>query len=268
MRSAMLEAITLTTESAGPAAPALPVVWTSAQWVAYFRHNLAHLLPIPWERIAISPQEYDDVIASLRSWQIGETSDGSHLLRTAQRYAEKANDPAFVDAIKLFIGEEQRHGETLGRFLDSVSVPRKTRDWGELLFRTCRHALLRVESNASVIVMVEVHAMLYYAAVRRATSSPVLRQVCSQLLRDEVPHIRFQCERLAMLHRGRNRVFRAVTLGTHRAFFTTLTLAVWFGHGRTLRAGGLTFRRYWRNAWTQMGKAWRLMDPRTYSWPT
>ena len=60
---------------------------------------------------------------------------------------------------------------------------------------------------------------------------------------------------------------RGVTLGLHRAFFVALTLAVWLGHGPALRAGGLTFRRFWRNAWTQMGKAWRTMDPRAYSWP-
>lgn len=268
MRSAMLEALTLTTESPAPDAPPKPVVRTSAEWVAYFRRNAANLLPIPWERgRAVSQRERDEVIASLRSWQIGETSDGTHMIKTAERYAAGARDPDFVEAIRLFVAEEQRHGETLGRFLDSIDVPRKTRDWGEFLFRTCRHALTRLETNASVIVMVEVHALLYYAAVRRATSSPVLRQVCNQLLRDEIPHIRFQCERLAILHRGRKPVLRAATVGAHRAFFTALTLAVWLGHRRALRAGGLTFGRFWRRAWVRMGTVWRAMDPRGYEWP-
>ena len=39
MRSAMLEALTLTDGKHRRAARALPAVWTSAEWVAYFRAN-------------------------------------------------------------------------------------------------------------------------------------------------------------------------------------------------------------------------------------
>jgi hypothetical protein len=94
----------------------------------------------------------------------------------------------------------------------------------------------------------------------------VLRRVCEQILADEVPHIRFQCERLAVLHRGRSRVPRAATAAVHRAFFAAITLAVWVGHRRALRAGGYTFGRFWRAAWAKMRRAWRAMDPAAYRW--
>jgi hypothetical protein len=114
--------------------------------------------------------------------------------------------------------------------------------------------------------MVETHALLYYAAVRRATGSGVLRAVCGRILADEVPHIRFQCERLAILHRRRPRVQLAATMAMHRVFFAAITLLIWCGHRRALRAGGYTFRGFWRAAWRKMRHAWRLMDPRRYRW--
>lgn len=269
MRSAMMEALSLRTESTAPDATALPVVRTALEWVAYFRRNAANLLAVPWaDGPGATPEELAPVLESLRAWQLGETSDGSRLLAAAERFAARANDPNFVTAIKLFIAEEQRHGDALGRFLDLAGTPRKRWDWGDTIFRLFRHFLTRIELWATVVVMVEVHAMLYYAAVRRATRSPVLRRICAQILRDEVPHIRFQCERLAICSRGRNRLLTALNFVSNRVLFAGITVAVWFAHRRALRAGGFTPRRFWRTAWARMGKAWRASDPRAYRWPT
>ena len=270
MRSAMLEALTLTTEenAASAATPILPAVWTSAQWVAYFRANRQNLLEVPWEAGAsVSREELAKIVDSLRAWQLGETSDGSRLMRAAKKHAERIGDPGFVEAIRLFIAEEQRHGEELGKFLDAAGVPRAKRNLGDSLFRVFRHFLMQMEVWATIVVIIEVHAMLYYAAIRRATSSAVLRCICRQILRDEVPHIRFQCERLAILHHRRKRVFRWLTAGLHRISFVGITLAIWVAHRRALRAGGFTFRRFWRKAWRQMAAAWRMMDPKAYCWP-
>jgi hypothetical protein len=122
-----------------------------------------------------------------------------------------------------------------------------------------------MEVRATPVVMVETHALVYYNAVRRATRSPVLRAVCEQILADEVPHIRFQCERLAVLHRKRSRWLLGLTGVLHRVFFTGITLAVWVGHRRVYRAGGYTFGRYWA-AWRKMRHAWRRIQPEAYDW--
>lgn len=251
------------------AAPDRPKVRTSAEWVEYFRANAARLLPIPWESgVDVPAEERAWIVGSLRGWQLGETSDGSHLLRAARNYAAKVGDPEFLDAVRLFIREEQRHGADLGRFLDLAGVPRARWDWGDAVFRAFRYCLPRMEVWATVVVMVETHAMLYYGAVRRATRSVVLRRICSQILRDEVPHIRFQCERLAILSRDQSRCLRTVTTAVHCVLFAGITAAVWVGHRRALRAGGFTVRRFWQSAWAKMGHAWRMADPRAYRWPT
>jgi hypothetical protein len=247
---------------------ALPRVRTSAQWVAYFRANAERLHPIPWERGAgLTSEERELIAASLPSWQLGESSDGAKLRAAARDHAERAGDPDFVEAVALFIGEEQRHGAELGRFLDLAGVPRKTWDFGDAVFRILRHLVTRMELQSSILLMVEVHALIYYAAIGRATGSEVLRMLCRQILADEVPHVRFQCEGLAMLRRRRWRVTRALMGAAHRVLFAGTTLAIWAMHRRALRAGGFTFRRFWRSAWAKMGHAWRMMNPAAYRWP-
>ena len=245
----------------------LPCVRSSPEWVAYFEQNAAELRHIPWESgAAITDTELTAIAASLRGWQLGETSDGSHLLAAARHYASAIGDPPFIDAVRLFIAEEQRHGGNLGRFLDLAGVERAGSDLGDTLFRAVRYAVPRMEVWATPVVMVETHAMVYYNAVRRATRSPVLQAICEQILVDEVAHIRFQCERLAILHRRRPWWLRELTMGLHRVMFAGITVAVWIGHRRALRAGGYDFGRFWRAAWGKMRFAWRAMSPDAYCW--
>jgi len=264
------EALTLT-RSSSSAAPELcsakrSVVRSSADWIAWFTHNASHLRPVPWETGANGITENINVIGpSLQAWQLGETSDGSHLLAAARAYAAQINDPKFVDAVRLFIVEEQRHGAALGRCLDLAGVPRIRRNWGDSCFRALRYCWPSMEIWATPVVMVECHAMIYYQAIRRATGSPVLQAVCEQILADEVPHLRFQCERLAILHRERPVWLLALTMLLHRLLFAGITMAVWIAHRHVFRASGTSLPRYWRLAWIRMSRCWRLMSPARYS---
>jgi hypothetical protein len=251
-----------------PAPPReLPRVRTSAEWIEHFTANDAGQARLPWEGGAgASPEELAPIADSLRAWQLGETSDGSRLMAVARRYARAVGDPDAVEAVRLFILEEQRHGAQLGRFLDLAGIAHARKDWGDSLFRSARYCIERMEVWVTPVVMVETHALIYYNAIRNATTSPLLRQLCRQILVDEVPHIRFQCERLAILHRRRQPALKLLTMGAHHLFFAAITLAIWVGHRRALRAGGLTFRRFWSAAWGKMRRSWRLMDPNGYRW--
>jgi hypothetical protein len=242
-------------------------VRTSAEWFAYFQANAARHRPIPWEKgTDVSPEELDAIAKSLQAWQLGETSDGRHLYAAALRYAASVGDTLFPKVIELFIREEQRHGELLGRFLDLAGAGRITANWGDSLFRAVRYCITDMEVWTTPVVMVETLAMIYYNAVRRATGSPVLREICAQILADEVPHVAFQCERLAILLRRRSRFAYGLTMLAQRVFFLVVVLLVWVGHRRALRAGGYPWRHYWRAAWAKMARAWRKMDPRPYLW--
>jgi hypothetical protein len=240
---------------------------TSTECVAYFKINEATCRGIPWERGAeITDAERDAICWSLQAWQLGETSEGRHLRAAAARHAKKIGDPDYAAAVECFIREEQRHGELLGRFLDLSGVGRVKKNWGDHLFRAARYFLPNMETWTTPVVMVEVLALVYYNALRRATASAVLTTICSQILADEIPHLRFQCERLALIFRKRSRPALWLTLLAQRAFFLVVVLLVWFGHRRALRAGGYRWRHYWRAAWDRMSAAWRAMEPRRYVW--
>src|SRR5207253_1384488 len=87
----------------------LSLTRSSPEWVAYFEQNAARQRPIPWESGAgVTDAELAAIASSLRGWQLGETSDGAHLLAAARHYASTTGDPDFVNAVQLFIAEEQR----------------------------------------------------------------------------------------------------------------------------------------------------------------
>src|SRR5262249_13381122 len=155
----------------------------------------------------------------------------------------------YPPAVDLFIREEQRHGELLGRFLDLAGVGRVTTDWGDSLFRAVRYCVTDMEIWTTPVVMVETLALVYYNAIRRATDAAVLRVICAQILSDEVPHLRFQCERLAILFRRRRRFAFHLTMLAQRFCFAAVVVLVWVGHRRALRAGGYGWRRFWRASW-------------------
>src|SRR5258708_4199598 len=128
-------------------------VRTSAEWVAYFRANNSDRLDIPWEAgCQLTTEERELIARSLPTWQLGESSDGRHLHGAAERYAAGIGAPDYVEAIKLFIREEQRHGAELGRFLDLAGIPRKHWDLGDAVFRFFRHFMPRIEITAAVVV--------------------------------------------------------------------------------------------------------------------
>jgi len=244
-----------------------PRVRPGSEWAALFRDNPNWPAPLPWESgPSVTPGELAAIARSLQAWQLGETSDGRHLRAAAARFAEAIRDPNYAAAVDLFIREEQRHGEALGRFLDLAGAGRLRRDWGDLLFRAARYCLRDIEMWTTPVVMVETLALVYYNAVRRATGSPLLRAICRRILADEVPHLRFQCERLAALFRRRPRLGFLLTMLAHRLCFAAVVALVWAGHRRALRAGGYGWRRYWRASWDRMNSCWRLMDPRRYAW--
>src|SRR5262249_44099125 len=88
---------------------------TSQQWVDYFQSNAASLLAIPWEAGAdLCGAERKAIASSVQEFQIGESSDGLRFIQSAEAYAAKTGDTAYVTALGLFIAEEQRHGRDLG----------------------------------------------------------------------------------------------------------------------------------------------------------
>ncbi|HEY0977297.1 MAG TPA: ferritin-like domain-containing protein [Flavobacteriales bacterium] len=215
------------------------MIHTSAFWKQHFQHNLT-LQRIDFDQQPqVSDTERRKILYSLKAWQLGETSDGRHLLAAARKYATRIGDPGYVEAVQLFIREEQKHGSNLGTYIDRLGEQRARSDWGDTLFRKVRYLNTSMELWTITVIIVESAAQVFYQALHDATECPLLRSICTDILMDEAHHIKFQNERLWTLFQGKGFYNRAFTLLLYSFLFFGTLHAVWWGHRRAFRAGGV-----------------------------
>lgn len=237
------------------------VIWTSERWICYFQTNRDRLMAIPWERgVSFSLAETTAVAASLREFQLGESGEGRHFQKVAARWAERSDDVAYLPALKLFIEEEQRHARDLGRVMDLAGVERAHASPTNTFFRHLRH-LAGLELSIVVLVTAELVAQVYYRCLMNATASPVLKTLCRQILRDEVQHIRFQCQRLAIIRRGRHGVWNRIWVAAQWVLLLVTSVVIWQRHGPAIRRGGLGYVGFVRALIAKMHTACGLMKP-------
>jgi hypothetical protein len=220
---------------------------TSNEWIAYFQKNL-QARRINWNQLPrLTVAESATILSSLQAWQLGETSDGSHLLKATSRHAKKTGDAGYILAMELFIKEEQKHGNNLGRYLDLLGQPRIKKDWGDTLFRKIRYFNTSMELWTLAVITVESAAQLFYQSLKEATECTLLQEICTDILIDEEKHILFQMNRLRTLFQNKKSVTRVPAYYGYRCFFFSTALVVWLAHRKVFRAGGNDFTQYQRN---------------------
>lgn len=231
---------------------------TSAEWVEYFRANRQNLLSIPWASpYRLTPTERNAIAHSIRNFQLGESSEGTNLMRVARAYAVKSGDATYVEALKLFIAEEQRHAKDLARFMQQQDMALARRHWTDTLFRKLRK-LTNLEMAIVVLLTAELMAMVYYQALCEATHSRVLKQLCTQILRDETEHVRFQSEQLGKMRQNYPFWYIISLERLHQMFFRATLLLVWLDHRKVFRASGYTFWRFCHDAGLEFNNAMQM----------
>ncbi|CAN5445382.1 hypothetical protein BH09BAC6_BH09BAC6_26980 [soil metagenome] len=217
---------------------------TSNYWIGHFKAN-ALQQRVDWEQAsAITPKETAVILASLQAWQLGETSEGAHLVAASTKYVHKIGDPTYLEAVKLFIKEEQKHGNNLGRYLDAIQQPRIQQNWGDTLFRKIRYFNTNMELWTLAVIVVESTAQLFYQSLKDATNCPLLKEICTDILIDEAYHITFQTERMALINSGKSEFSKSWRRAAYKCFFYATSCLVWFAHKKIFKAGGNTFQSY------------------------
>lgn len=235
---------------------------SSLEWRRYYEQNALSLLDIPWDAGAdLTADERAAIAQSLKEFQAGESSEGKHLFRSAQDYAARTGDVEYVVAIRLFIAEEQRHARDLGRFLTLNRIPLIRTTFADRVFRRLRTLIGSLEVSIAVLITAEIIAKVYYAVLRDATRSVILRRLCDQILRDELQHVQFQSEQLVKLRAGRSRAGMAATMGAQRFLYLGTVLFVWFTHRRAMRRGGMTCGAWWTSCWREFRAAFEHAAP-------
>ncbi len=234
----------------------------STFWYDHFTVNLKKQR-INWTLTpTITEAEKEAILYSLKAWQLGETSDGKHLLAAATKYADKIGDPDYVEAVKLFIKEEQKHGNNLGQYIDRIGEKRKTKDWGDTLFRKVRYFNRSMEWWTISVIIVESAAQIFYQALRDATHCQLLKSICHDILLDEAHHIKFQHERMHQIFRSKRFYNRAVSIGLYCLLFFLTIHAIWFGHHQAFRAGGISKGEFMRQMYFKFFSCMRYIHRR------
>lgn len=222
----------------------------SSDWVAYFDSNAADAV-LPWDdTYRLSGAERVAVAASIQEFQLGENASGRRLLNRAQAWARRAGDSAYVAALRLFIGEEQRHSRTLARFLELHGIGCLRRHWVHGFFRWVR-CLAGLELCMRVLATAEMIAVPYYSALRDATGSPLLRAICTRILEEEAAHLRFQTFTFRQFDARRSVAARRAVECVHRLFAVATATLVWFDHRSVFVAAGRSLRRLRRETLEQ-----------------
>lgn len=206
-------------------------------WGSYFIVNHEHRLQIDFsEETELSEGEKALIFPSIQNFQKGEASDGIHLLHCVKRYATRNHDSAYLEAMKWFIREENRHSAYLKEYMDHYGIPERKTSVLDQIFRSLRK-LGGLKGEVIVLVTAEMIALSYYSALSECTDSPVLKKICRQMLHDELRHIVFQSCTL-------NKIKVSPLENLLRIFLMEATVTVvWLSMKNVFQSGGYTFRR-------------------------
>ena len=199
---------------------------------------------------ALRPEERRLIARSIATFQLGEQSDGSGLLRAACRFAAAHGDELLPRITELFIREEQRHARLLREFMEEHGILAKCRHWTDRIFRRIRR-LAGFELYLNVLITAELIGNVYYRALEAATGCQRLRLLCRTLLADELAHIGYESELILELRAQKPPALRALLRQTHRALYCGAACAVWLCHRRVLRHAGYTAASFLRACLSQ-----------------
>ena len=214
------------------------VKYSYDEWLEFFRENDKHRLQIDFSNETTLPADIKALIlSSVSAFQIGEHSDGLHLIKISEAFASKFDEPTYPEVMKLFIREENFHSSYLGEFMRYHELPLRKSNFLDRTFRRLRR---RSDIRPEIVTLVtaEIIALSYYSVLSDATDSPALKRICAQMLHDELPHVIFQSYTL-----GHFKESKWLKL-QRQLLMRAATLAVWTAYGKVFRAAGWTYSKF------------------------
>lgn len=212
----------------------------------YFLSNNLSLKYIHWDdNYDLTTKERETITKSIQQFQLGENSEGKHLIKRAQEYVNKTQDQDYYHALIEFIKEEQRHAKDLGRFMKLQGIPLIRTHWVDNVFRRLRK-YASLEQSVIVLLTAEIIAKIYYIALKQSTNSLILIDLCNQILSDEEKHVQFQSETLHKLAQNRSAFINSTVHILRRFLFEGTLIVVWYQHMSVFKAGGYTLRSYYK----------------------
>lgn len=213
-------------------------------WVKYFEYNNSHLLKIDFKNNSeLSKDDIALITPSVRAFQIGEGSEGRHLTKCVKKFADKTGYKEYKTIMKWFVLEENRHSQTLKKYMGIYHIePIKTL-WIDNIFRLLRK-LTGLECEVIVLVTAEMIALSYYTALSNAVNSEVLNIICQQMLNDELKHVVLQSDTLHRISAGRNNIVNNLSRLIRKIIMRITAFVVWHKYKTLFLKGGYSYRMF------------------------
>ncbi|GFI62229.1 hypothetical protein IMSAG049_01405 [Clostridiales bacterium] len=212
-------------------------------WTDYFKYNNSHLIKLDFSNDCLSKSECKLIAPSIRAFQIGEGSDGAHLLKCAKKFAEKNNYSVYPEIMKWFVLEENRHSKTLKKYMSINHIKPCSGLWLDNIFRAMRK-LSSLECEIIVLVTAEIIALSYYSALSTATSSRLLKTICAQMLHDELSHVVLQSDTLYKISRTRCCKINSLQRLIRRLIMSATAYVVWVEYRNLFVKGNFTYKKF------------------------
>lgn len=224
------------------------------EWIEYFANNDKKRLKIDFSKENdISNDELKLIFPSIQTFQKGEYSKGTHLVNTVKKFAQNKRKPEYIEAMRLFIKEENQHSAYLKKYMSYYNVKPKKNFLLDICFRKLRQ-LGGLKCEITVLVTAEIIALTYYDALAKSTTSPALKSICNQMLHDELPHIIFQSYTLSHFKNGL--INKLIRIGLMKI---TLIL-VWLKFHKVYQAGHYNFFKYIKKNFNYLHQSILLVD--------
>jgi len=207
------------------------------KWLEYFTCNAKKRLEIDFSEEGELPEKVKKAIApSVAAFQAGEHSEGEFLRQAAEKFAEDSGEAVYPEIMKLFISEENAHSGYLLRYMVRHEMPKKEKPFLDGVFRKLRQ-VQGIRSEVMVLVTAEIIALSYYSALGNTVETGALKDICRQMLHDELPHVIFQSYTLAHFKNSPiDKLFRILLMEASCLF-------VWLFYRPVFTAGGYSLWR-------------------------
>lgn len=215
-------------------------------WLNHFEYHAQHPRCVPAGLSDLLKDEERRLIArSIAIFQLCEQPEGTSLLRSAQRFAQRHDAGQLTRITELFINEQQRHANLLRSFMEAHGIPCRQTAVTDFVF-CCLRRLGRYEARLNVLIAAELIANVYYRALESVTGCQRLKVLCRTLVADELAHIGLESQLLLTLRSRRPAILRASARFFHKAFFRCAAGAVYLSHRAVLRGAGYNIGSFLR----------------------
>ena len=104
-----------------------------------------------------------------------------------------------------------------------------------------------IACEAIVLVTAEMIALSYYDALADATDSVLLKDICAQMLHDELMHIVLQSDTLNRISSGRAEFFNTISRAIRKILMSVTSSVVWKKYNDVFVNAGYTKKDFKEN---------------------